>query len=161
MKLSRCSNSLFYVGVVFPLSSCGSGANEKTAATDSTASADTTAKTQTVNTIISTPQNVVVVVHKVADFAKWLAAYEGHDSARLANGLHNYAIGRGLEDSNTVTVVLRADDTTRAKAFSKDPGLRTAMQKGGVLGAPTITLLTETWQDTAKVESALRSRTTY
>ena len=161
MKLSRFSNSLFYVGMVLLMSSCGSGGSEKTTTTDSTVSADTAAKAQVVNTIITTPQNVEVVVHKVADFAKWLAAYEGHDSARLAMGLHNYVIGRGLEDSNMVTVVLRADDTAKAKAFAKDPGLKTAMKKGGVLGAPTITLLTETWQDTAKIESALRSRTTY
>jgi hypothetical protein len=161
MKLSRFSNSLFYVGTVLLLSSCGSGGNEKTAATDSTAAADTAAKAQVVNTIVTTPQNVVVITHKVADFAKWFVAYEAHDSARLANGIHNYVIGRGLEDSNTVTVVLRVDDTTKAKAFAKDPGLKAAMQKGGVLGAPMMTSVTETWQDTAKIESALRSRATY
>ena len=161
MKLSRFSNPLFYVGVVLLLSSCGSGGNEKTAATDSTASADTAAKVQAVNTIITTPQNVEVVTHKVADFAKCFSAYEGHDSARLASGLHSYVIGRGLEDSNMVTLVLRVDDTTKAKAFAKDPGLKAAMKKGGVLGVPTITLFTETWQDTAKIESALRSRVTY
>jgi hypothetical protein len=161
MKLSRFSNSLFYGGMVLLLSSCGSGGNEKTAAADSTASADTAAKAQAVNTIITTPQNVEVVTHKVADFAKWLVAYEGHDSARLASGLHSYVIGRGLEDSNMVTLVLRVDDTTKAKAFAKDPGLKAAMHKGGVLGVPTMTLFTETWQDTAKIESALRARTTY
>jgi hypothetical protein len=161
MKLSRLNNSLFYLGVVLLMPSCGSGGNEKTAAADSTASADSAAKAQAVNTIVTTPQNVEVVKHKVADFTKWLAAYEGHDSARLASGLHNYVIGRGLEDSNMVTVVLRVDDTTKAKAFAKDPGLKAAMQKGGVLGAPTMTLVTETWQDTAKIEQTLRSRTTY
>jgi hypothetical protein len=161
MKLSRFSNSVFYIGIALLLSSCGSGGNEKTAGTDSTASADTAAKAQAVNTIITTPQNVEVVTHKVADFAKWLAAYEGHDSARLASGLHSYVIGRGLADSNMVTVVLRVDDTTKAKAFAKDPGLKAAMHKGGVLGAPTMTSITETWQDTAKIESALRSRATY
>jgi hypothetical protein len=161
MKLSRFSNSLFYVGVVLFLSSCGSGGNEKTAATDSTAMADSAAKAQVVNTIVSTPQNVVVITHKVADFAKWFAAYEAHDSARLASGLHNYVIGRGLEDSNMVTIVLRVDDTTKANAFAKDPGLKTAMKKGGVLGTPTMSMLTETWQDTAKIEQTLRSRATY
>jgi len=161
MKLARFSNSLFYVGVVLLLAACGSGGNEKTAAADSTASADSAAKAQVVNTIITTPQNVEVVTHKVADFAKWLGAYESHDSARLANGLHNYVIGRGLEDSNMVTVVLRVDDTAKAIAFGKDPGLKAAMKKGGVLGVPMINLLTETWQDTAKIELTLRSRATY
>ena len=161
MKLSSFSSSLYYIGALLLLSSCGSGGSEKTTAKDSTASADTAAKAQPVNTIITTPQNVVVVTHKVADFAKWFTAYEGHDSARLAMGIHNYVIGRGLEDSNMVTVVLRVDDTAKAKAFAKDPGLKAAMHKGGVLGAPTIALVTETWQDTAKIESTLRARTTY
>jgi hypothetical protein len=159
MMLSRFSNSLFYVGVVILLTSCGSGGNEKTAATDSTASADSAAKAQAVSTIVTTPQNMVVVYHKVADYTKWLASYEGHDSARLAAGLHNYVIGRGLEDSNMVMVALRADDTAKAKAFAKDPGLKAAMKKGGILGVPTISFVTETWQDTGKTDITLRGRT--
>jgi hypothetical protein len=161
MKLSRISNCLFYVGIVIFLTSCGSGGNEKTAATDSTATADSAAKAQPVNTIVTTSQNMEVVTHKVADFAKWSVAYDGHDSARLASGLHSYVIGRGLEDSNMVMVALKVDDTSKAKAFAKDPGLKAAMKKGGIIGAPMISLVTETWQDTAKIETTLRSRASY
>jgi len=156
MKLAKLSNTLFYVGVVI-LSSCGSGADKKTTATDSTATADSAAKTQAVNTIITTPRNVNVITHKVADYSKWLTAYEAHDSARLAAGIHNYVIGRGFQDSNLVLVVTRVDDTSRAKAFVKDPSLKAAMKKGGVMGAPTIELFTETWLDTAKAQTDLRS----
>lgn len=161
MQLFSFSNSLFCAGVVILLSSCGSGGGETTAAKDSTASADTAAKVQVVNTIITTPQNVEVVTHKVADYAKWFAAYESHDSARQAAGIHNYVIGRGLMDSNVVTVVLRVDDATKAKAFATAPGLKAAMQKGGVVGTPMMSSVTETWQDTAKIETTLRSRATY
>jgi hypothetical protein len=159
MKLSRFSTSLFYVGVVTLLTSCGSGGNEKTAAIDSAAAADSAAKAQAASTIVTTPQNMVVVYHKVADYSKWLASYEAHDSARLAAGLHNYVIGRGLEDSNMVMVALRSDDTAKAKAFAKDPGLKAAMKKGGILGAPMISFVTETWQDTGKTDITLRGRT--
>jgi hypothetical protein len=159
MKLSRFGASQFYLGVVILLTSCGSGGNEKTTATDSTASADSAAKAQAVSTIVTTPQNMVVVTHKVADYSKWLASYEGHDSARLAAGLHNYVIGRGLEDSNMVMVALKADDTAKAKAFAKDPGLKAAMKKGGILGVPMISFVTETWQDTGKTDITLRGRT--
>jgi hypothetical protein len=155
--LSKLNNTLFYIGVVTVLASCGSGGNDKSAK-DSTATADTTAKAAPVSTIVTTPQNMVVVYHKVADYAKWLAAYESHDSARLAAGLHNYVIGRGLQDSNMVMVALRSDDTAKAKAFASDPGLKAAMKKGGILGAPMISLVTETWQDTGKTDILLRSR---
>jgi len=153
MKLSRFSSSLFYVAAVIFLTSCGSGGNEKTTATDSTAAADSAAKAQAAaNTIITTPENMVAITHKVGNYAKWLAAYDAHDSARLAAGLHNYVIGRGLEDSNMVLVVLKVDDTAKAKAFAKDPGLKAAMKKGGVIGAPTMSIMTATWQDTATLD---------
>ena len=157
MKLSRFGSPLFCIGVVILLTACGSAGNEKTTATDSAAAADSAAKAKAAaNTIVTTPENVAVIVHKVADYTKWLAAYEAHDSARLAAGLHNYVIERGLEDSNLVMVALKVDDTAKAKAFAKDPGLKAAMKKGGVLGTPTISILTATWQDTAKIETAIR-----
>ncbi|HLI92486.1 MAG TPA: hypothetical protein VKU83_02705 [Puia sp.] len=152
MKLFRFHGSLFLAAAVAFLSSCGSGGNEKPAVTDSTAAADSAAKAQAANTIVTTPENMVTITHKVANYDKWLAAYEAHDSARMAAGLHNYVIGRGVQDSNMVLVALKVDDTAKARAFSKDPGLRKAMKKGGVVGAPTIFLSTETWQDTAHLD---------
>jgi hypothetical protein len=156
MKLFRFNNSLLYVGVIL-LTACGSGGSET--AKDSTATADTTTKAPPPSTIVTTPQNMVVIYHKVADYAKWLASYEGHDSARMAAGLHNYVIGRGLQDSNMVMVALRSDDTAKAMAFAKDPGLKAAMKKGGIVGTPMITFVTETWQDTGKTDILLRGRT--
>lgn len=160
MKLVRFGNPLLCVGMVFLLTSCGGSNNEKNPVADSTATADSAAKAKAANTIVTTPENVEIVTHKVADYTKWLAAYEAHDSARLAGGLHNYVIGRGIQDSNMVLVAMKVDDTTKAKAFAKDPSVRARMLKAGVIGAPTISILTATWQDTAKIETKLRSQTT-
>ena len=163
MKHSGFTSLLFHAVLVFFLTSCGGSGNEKTTATDS-AAADTAAKAPAaaeINTIITTPQNMVVVTQKVRNYAKWKIVYDGHDSARLANGAHNYVIGRGLQDSNVVMVALKIDDTAKAKAFAKSPGLRTAMQKGGVVGTPTISFITETWQDTAIIDSKIRSTTIF
>jgi hypothetical protein len=77
---------------------------------------------------------------------------------RLANGIHSYVIGRGLQDTNAVFVAVKVDDMAKAKAFAKDPSLKKAMAKGGVIGAPTISFTTVTWQDTAQVSTDLRSR---
>lgn len=88
------------------------------------------------------PANVVLVWHKVANYTKWLASYESHDSMRLANGLHNYILGRGLDkDSNTVMVALKMDDVEKAKQFAGSADLKNAMQKGGVVGAPKISYI--------------------
>jgi hypothetical protein len=147
--------------MVFFLSSCG-GSDEKTTTDSSTVDTNSTKPViAEVNTIITTPQNMITVTHKVADFAKWKIAYDGHDSARLANGIHSYVIGRGIQDPNMVLIALKPDDMEKAKAFVKDPSLKKAMQKGGVIGAPTISFVTTVWQDTGVVSSPIRSRTTF
>ncbi|MDP4251564.1 MAG: hypothetical protein Q8918_15780 [Bacteroidota bacterium] len=148
--------------LAFFLTSCGGSGNEKTTANDST-TADTTSKTPPPppSTIITQPQNMVVVTQKVRDYAKWKIVYDADDSARLASGAHNYVIGRGTQDSNLVLVALKIDDTAKAKAFVKNPHLKMAMKKGGVVGAPMISFITETWQDTATLDSKIRSRTTF
>jgi hypothetical protein len=160
MHQSRFAGSLFCAALVFLLSSCGGAGNEK--ATDST-TADTAAMTPApppeVNTIITVPENIVVITQKVQNYAKWKTAYDGHDSARLSNGIHNYVIGRGVQDSNLVLVALKIEDTAKAKAFAKGPGLKKAMQKAGVVGVPMISFFTETWQDTAIIDSKIRVRT--
>jgi hypothetical protein len=100
-------------------------------------------------------------MHKVADFNKWQASYNEHDSMRLASGVHNYVIGRGLKDSNMVFVAVKVDDLGKAKAFEKESSLKQAMQRGGVMGQPQMHLETMVYQDTATIPSNIRSRTTF
>lgn len=119
---------------------------------------NTNTTNSTTSTIVTTPQNVVTIMHKVTDFNKWMMGYEGHDSARLANGMHNYVVGRSAMDSNMVFIALKADDMNKAKTFSKDPALKQVMQKAGVVGAPTINFSTLLWQDTAMMNTDLRAR---
>lgn len=147
------------LGIAFALlfSSCG-GDEEKT--TDTTTTDSTTAPvTTTESTVDTMPQTIVIVWHKVADFAKWKTSFEAHDSFKLANGIHNYVIGRSVEDSNLILVATKADDVDKAKAFMKNPDLKEAMKKGGVIGAPTIMITTVVYTDGAKNMSPLRSMT--
>jgi hypothetical protein len=160
MKQSTIPGLLIY-SMLFLLVSCSGGGNEKKATTDSTAMDTTKVVEAPKVTTITTPQNMLVVTHKVANFAKWMAAYDAHDSARLASGIHSYVIGRGFKDSNMVMIALKVDDTAKAKAFGKDPGLKKAMQKCGVIGMPTIALNTMVFQDTVSLSTDLRSRTTF
>lgn len=162
MKRYRFAGLLFYAAMVFFLISCGGNESSEPTTTDSTTvNNDTNSITLPTNTIITTPQNMMIVTHKVSDFAKWKTSYDEHDSMRLANGIHNYVIGRGVQDSNMVFVAIKADDMEKAKAFAKDPSLKKAMQKGGVTGVPSISFATITWQDTAHIGSAIRARTTF
>ena len=162
MKRYTFAGPLLYAVMAFFLASCGNGKGNEANTTDSTATdTTTTAAMAEPNTIITTPQNMMVIMHKVSNYEKWKAAYDGHDSARLAAGIHNYVIGRGMQDSNMVMVALKIDDVDKAKAFAKDPGLKKTMQKGGVTGMPVISFTTMVFQDTADIGSALRSRTAF
>jgi len=152
---------LLIYSMICLLASCSGGGTENKTSTDTTAVDTTKMVVAPKVTTITTPVNMLVVTHKVSNYAKWKVAYDAHDSARLANGIHSYVIGRGFKDSNMIMVALKVDDTVKAKAFAKDPGLKKAMQKGGVMGMPTVTLTTMLFQDTATISSDLRSRTTF
>src|SRR4030095_10776509 len=122
MKQFRFLSFLLLTALFFIFTSCNNGGGSE-------ANADTSAKSTVdstppppppVSTIVTTPQSMMIATHKVADFDKWLASYEAHDSLRLVNGIHSYVIGRGLTDANMVMVAVKCDDMAKAKAFAKD-----------------------------------------
>src|SRR5258705_4058536 len=161
--MKKSSSLLIFFALLGPLFFLSCNSNEESKPTDSTTSDTSTAKTTTEtpppSTISTTPQGMMSVRHHVKDFAKWLASYETHDSMRLANGIHSYVIGRGDMDSNMVLVAVKVEDMAKAKAFAKNPSLKQAMQKGGVTSAPVMNFTTMVYQDSALIDSILRSIT--
>lgn len=141
--------SAFYFATLMLLASCGNNDEQKTETviTDSS-SAKTEAPAE--------PQDVMIVMHKVANFDKWMASYAAGDSMRLAAGLHDYIIGRGVEDNNSLLVAVRMDDAAKAKDFMANPALKEAMQKGGVIGVPSITRLNVQMLDTTTNKTTSR-----
>jgi hypothetical protein len=163
MKQSRFAGLLLCAAMSLLLTNCNNNTDDKSTTTSvdsNTASANTPAPAD-VNTIITTPQGMMTVTHKVADFDKWKASYEANDSLRLAYGIHNYVIGRGEMDPSVVLVAVKVDDMAKAEAFAKSPALKEAMKKSGVMGMPTVSFVTATYQDTATLSTDLRSRTTF
>ncbi len=162
MKQYSFTRKLLYASLVFVFCSCGGNkekSNDDVSSAESSLAINDTASAvpAAVSTITTTPQVMLIIRHKVANFAKWQPSYEAHDSMRLANGLHNYVIGRSLADSNMILVALKADDLEKARAFTKNPNLKEAMQKGGVMGIPNIMFTTSYYQDNAIVNSSIRS----
>jgi hypothetical protein len=151
----------FITACVFCLlmASC-SGNKEKESVTTNTDTAITTESPVT-NSIVTTPQLMLVAKHKVRDFAKWKTSFDAHDSLRLAHGIHDYVIGRSAEDSNNILVAFKIDDAEKAKAFSKSNELKAALKDGGVLNPPKVTMINMIWQDTSIIGSVLRSETSF
>lgn len=153
---------IFCAAATISVASCNNNKTEPATTTttetnrmdSSTSPGTTTTKTSTIDT---TPQKLMIVKHRVANYTKWQPAYEAHDSMRLANGIHNFVIGRGATDSNMVMVAVKVDDMAKAKTFSKNANFKQAMQKSGVVGTPSFMFITMTYYDSARLNSDLRT----
>ncbi len=152
--------SVYFLAAVLILCSCNDDKKTDTVIATDSNTVVTTAPISA-STIVTTPQNMVVVKHRVKDFAKWKVAYDAHDSMRLANGMHSYVVARGIADTNMVMIAIRADDMAKAKAFSKSPELKEAMLKSGVTTPPTVSFTTLTYQDTSVMSVPVRSMTKF
>ena len=133
--------------------SCNSGKDKKA---DETMTDSTATKTEVMVTAPSGPTSIMIIRHKVANYAKWKTGYESHDSFRLASGLHNYIIARGTEDSNMLLVAVRMDDVAKAKAFAASPDLKAKMKAVGVTGTPMIDFLESVMNDTTAIQQTIR-----
>lgn len=147
----------FAAGMSFSISSCNSGDEKKPA----DAPVDSSSVKTPAATAPAKPANIMVMMHKVANYAKWQAGYEMGDSMRLAHGLHNFVLARGVKDTNMVMVAVRMDDAARAKEFTASPDLKGAMQKAGVIGTPTINFLDVQMQDTSANTATTRVMITH
>lgn len=141
MKQIKMYCTIFCAALSLMLSSCGSNNDSTTSETTATDSPDSMQAPETpmaANYEVNPPYNLMVVTHKVANYDKWKASYDKHDSVRLAFGVHSYVVARMLPDSNTVHIAVKADDLDKSMAFSKDPSLKKAMKDGGVISTPEV-----------------------
>lgn len=122
----KLTNFLIMGGILFLMSSCNQAAQQEV-------EADPLAGL--------TPFKAGLIQHSVADYATWKAAYMAHDSFRTAYGLSEIAVGRVMDDANSVLVYSRIDDLQKAKDFFALPELKTAMDSAGVTGMPIITFM--------------------
>jgi hypothetical protein len=82
--------------------------------------------------------NRLGVAHHVKDFAVWLKAFDAEGSSiRVANGLIDRGIARGLLDSNMVFLSFAVTDMAKAKARLASPELKKIMEDAGVDSPPT------------------------
>jgi hypothetical protein len=84
---------------------------------------------------------IEIVHHKVADFAKWLAAFKADKANQVAAGLTAPHVYHSADDPNDVVITFKMADIAKAKAFAASDQLKTTMQNAGVVGAPDISYL--------------------
>jgi len=84
----------------------------------------------------------VSVKQSVEDYKVWRPFFDNDDARRRTGGAtgvnHVY---RDAEKPNDVTVILEWDNKENAHKFTTDPALREVMQKAGVVGMPSVSIL--------------------
>jgi hypothetical protein len=88
-----------------------------------------------------TVMGLIIVRHKVKDFAAWKPAFESHTPAQTAAGLSNPRVFRSADDPSEVVILFDAQDIGKAKQFVGSPDLRSAMATAGVTDKPDIYFL--------------------
>jgi len=83
----------------------------------------------------------MLIVHKVADFARWKVAYDAHAPVRQKAGLKEKYLLRNVADPSEVVILFEAEDLKRAQEFGASANLRETMHKAGVVGVPSVSFL--------------------
>ena len=85
----------------------------------------------------------LLVRHSVKDFADWKKVFDEHATFREEHGCQGGELYQNAENPNEVVIRFSWDSLDNAREFVDSKGLREAMDKAGVLGAPTVTVLNE------------------
>ena len=85
----------------------------------------------------------VIVQHHVADYDRWYPVFTEHEDVRRRHGATGHSIGREVADANSIVIVNEFATLEGARAFSQDPSLSAAMERGGVDSAPRAWIVEE------------------
>ncbi len=85
----------------------------------------------------------VIVQHRVTDFERWYPVFTEHEEVRRRHGATGHSINRSVADPNTLVIVNEFATLEGARAFSQDPSLPAAMERGGVDGRPQVWIVDE------------------
>jgi hypothetical protein len=84
-----------------------------------------------------------IVQHHVADYDTWFLVFTEHQAVRQQHGATGHSVNRSVADPNTLVIVNEFATLEGALAFTQDPSLPAAMERGGVDGAPQVWIVEE------------------
>ena len=81
---------------------------------------------------------LLIVQHKIKDYAAWRPVFDAHKSSQTGGGLANARVYRKSDDPNDVVILFYVLDAAKARAWVQGADLKKAMQEAGVVGAPSL-----------------------
>jgi quinol monooxygenase YgiN len=85
----------------------------------------------------------ILVQHTVKDYAEWKKVFDSAKDLRTSSGELSAQVYRDASDPNKITVMNKWDSMANAQKFVQSPEMKAAMEKAGVVGAPTVYFLNE------------------
>ncbi len=83
----------------------------------------------------------IILNHRVKDYNLWKPLYDSDLARRTSAGLTELAVGQKAGDPGNVFIVWQAQDASIIQKMMSDPDLQKAMQEGGVISAPEVTVI--------------------
>lgn len=139
--------------------SCKSKENKGNATTGKVIERTASATTSVPDRSAFTPYMVVIAEQPIPSFDLWLPVFNAHDAERKAMGLTLLRIGRGMEDTNTVLIRMKADDLDKAKEYAK--ALREDMRNAGRTVEPKFSYLNVIRDDSSYTDIKERALISY
>jgi hypothetical protein len=86
---------------------------------------------------------VLLVRHKVRDYATWKVDFDAQGETRRANGSRGGRLFRNAANPNETFILFEWDGLDRARLFAQSDDLREAMARAGVADLPNLWFLEE------------------
>ncbi|NND31194.1 MAG: hypothetical protein HKN76_01295 [Saprospiraceae bacterium] len=80
---------------------------------------------------------ILILNHKVADYAAWRPIYDGDVQRRSQAGFKELAVGTQSDDPSMVYMIWEGDPAV-VRAMLADPELGAKMKEAGVVSAPEL-----------------------
>ena len=87
----------------------------------------------------------VILSHEVKDYSIWKKEFDIEAPNRLRMSVSLWGVYQAIDNPNQVTVITEIPSVEAFKAFMATPDLKTAMEKGGVIGMPDVKILSKIW----------------
>ena len=85
----------------------------------------------------------MIVRHQVQDYSAWRAVYDSVEDLRQQYSCSGAEVMTAPDDKNDVFIIHRFPSLEAAQAFAGSSGLKEAMGRAGVTGAPRIDIAAE------------------
>lgn len=84
---------------------------------------------------------ILLIRHKVSDFAAWQAIFEDQDASRGAHGCQRGRLFQNAADPNELLVLLEWDNLERAYLYAQSDDLREELKRAEVADDPDVWFL--------------------